>query len=454
MLKKILVIKDFLLKDIWHIHLKDLSPKKALQIKALQVLILSIRGIYEDKIQQRAAALTLYTLLSIVPILAIGFGVAKGFGYDQYLKGQLISYLDTKEAQKVTKPDDPEKVDYSDAYRQVIEQLINFADSMLAKTKGGLVAVVALGLLFWTVMQVLSNIESSFNDIWQIKKSRPFVRKLTDYLSMMFITPVLLIGITIAIVTLKALKVHSLISPFLFLTVKLAPVVLIIILFSLIFIIMPNTKVKIISGLVGGVIAGIIFYLTQQVYVYFQIGVSTNNAIYGGFAALPLFIIWLQLSWTILLFGAKVAFATQNIEMYAYETESVHMSDYSRRVLALLITHRITQNFKEGLKPLSPNQLSKELKIPIRMTKSLLQDLVRCNILAEVYTDKPKLTAYQPSQDIERYSIKFIMETLDKEGEEYIALKDSELTQKIVTFHEKFYKQIEKMPENAQLKDL
>jgi membrane protein len=325
---------------------------------------------------------------------------------------------------------------------------------VLLKTKGGLVAIVALGLLFWTVMKVLGNIESSFNDIWQIKKSRSFVRKLTDYLSMMLIAPVLIVGITLAMVTLKTLKVHSLISPFLFLAIKLSPVILIIILFSLIFIIMPNTKVKVLSGLIGGIVSGIIFYLLQQIYVYFQIGVSSNNAIYGGFAALPLFIIWLQWSWTILLFGAKVSFSTQNIELYAFEAESIHMSNYSRRVLALLIAHRITHNFKEGLKPLTSNQLSRELKIPIRMTKSILIDLVNCNILSEVYTEKAKYSAYQPSQDIERFSIKFIMETLDKEGEEFIPLKDTDLAKKIVTFHEKFYKQIEKMPENAQLKDL
>lgn len=454
MIKKFFKIWEFLIKDIWSLSLSDLSPKKAKKIKWLRILLLSIRGIYENKIQQQAAALTLYTLLSIVPILAIGFGIAKGFGYDQVLKGQLISYLENNEAKQENLTDNQEKIDYAKAYKQIAEQLLTFADAMLAKTKGGLMAVIAFGLLFWTVLKVLGNIESSFNDIWQIKRPRPFIRKLTDYLSMLLITPVLLISITVALVSLKTLKVHSLISPFLFLAIKISPIILIILLFTLVFIIMPNTKVKFISGLVGGVLAGVGFYLIQQVYVYFQIGVSANNAIYGGFAALPLFLIWMQLSWTILLFGAKVTFATQNIELFEYEEETIYLNDYSRRILAIQIAHRIIQNFQNGIKPLTANELSEDLRIPIRMIKSVLNDLVKCRILSEVLTENPKITAFQPAQYIGRISIKFIMESLDKLGKNYIAKEKSEFTQKIMAIQDNFYQHIESLPDNYLIKDL
>lgn len=434
--------------------MSDLSPKKALKIKALRILMLSIRGFYEDKIQQRAAALTLYTILSIVPILAIGFGIAKGFGYDQILKTQLLSNLESNEVKQESEASSQQDVDYAKAYKQIAEQLLSFADSMLAKTKGGLMAVIALGLLFWTVMKVLGNIESSFNDIWQIKRPRPFIRKLTDYLSMMLISPVLLISITIALVSLKTLQVHSLISPFLFVLVKLSPIVLIVLLFTLVFIIMPNTKVKFIPALIGGALAGIVFYVTQQVYIFFQIGVSANNAIYGGFAAVPLFLIWLQLSWLILLFGAKVAFAAQHIELYELENETIYLNDYSRRIVANQITFRIIQNFEKGLKPLTPGDLSTELKIPIRMIKTILNDLVKCNILSEVLTDNPKITAFQPAQYIDNISIKFIFEKLDKLGENYIPQEKAELTKKIVAIHEKFYEHMDKSSDNLLVKNL
>lgn len=454
MIKEINRIWIFLTKDIWGLRMSDLSPRKALKIKALRILMLSIRGFYENKIQQRAAALTLYTILSIVPILAIGFGIAKGFGYDQVLKTQLLSNLESNEVKQESEATSQQEVDYAKAYKQIAEQLLSFADSMLAKTKGGLMAVIALGLLFWTVMKVLGNIESSFNDIWQIKRPRPFIRKLTDYLSMMLISPVLLISITIALVSLKTLQVHSLISPFLFILVKLSPIVLIVLLFTLVFIIMPNTKVKFIPALIGGALAGIVFYITQQVYVYFQIGVSANNAIYGGFAAVPLFLIWLQLSWLILLFGAKVAFAAQHIELYELENETIYLNDYSRRIVANQIAFRIIQNFEKGLKPLTPADLSTELKIPIRMIKSILHDLVKCNILSEVLTDNPKITAFQPAQYIDNISIKFIFEKLDKLGENYIPQEKAELTKKIVAIHESFYEQIEKSSDNILVKNI
>ena len=454
MREKIFNLRDFLLKGIWSIRLSDLSPKKAKQIKAIRILLLSIRGIFEDKIQQRAAALTLYTLLSIVPVLAIGFGIAKGFGYDQYLKGQIESYLTTQEASKIAHPDQQADIDYSKAYRQIAEQLINFADSMLAKTKGGLMAVIALGILLWSVMKVLNNIESSFNAIWQIKKPRPFIRKLTDYIAMMFITPIFVISTTIALVTLQSVKVHSLLSPFLFILVKLSPIFLIIIMFTFMFIIMPNTRVKFTSGLVGGVIAGIIFYLTQKLYFYFQVGISNYNAIYGGFAALPLFLLIMQLSWQIILLGAKFSFSTQNVDMFEFETETVHMSDYSRRILSMLLVHRVIQNFTTGLKPLTAHDLSHELKIPIRMIKALLTDLVDCNIFSEVTTKKPKVMAYQPAQYIERFSIKFVMDSIDKHGENYIHKHDSTITNKLIEIHDKFFEKIDKLPENILLKDL
>jgi len=458
MRQKLLAIWDFLTRGIWSLRLTDFSPRKAMQIRALRILLISIKGVYQDKIQLRAAALTLFTVMSIVPILAMGFGIAKGFGYDQYLKKQAIAYFDNKIQEANDNNDEEgsedENIESYTVYKQVTEQLITFADALLARTKGGLMAVVALVLLFYTVMKVLGNIESSFNDIWQVKKPRAFVRKFTDYFSMMLISPLFLFSAIFGIVSLQTIKVHSLLSPFLFILIKILPIILIIALFTMIFIIMPNTKVKFTAGLVGGVLAGIIFYITQQVYIIFQIGVSSNNAIYGGFAALPLFIILLQVSWLIVLFGAKVSYATQNYEMHEFEEETTHMSDYSRRILSLLVTHRIIQNFKLGHKPMSINELHKELHIPIRMLKAIIQDLVKCRILSEVLTDKPKVTAFQPAQYIERFTVKFVIEELDKLGETYLKNRHEEITQKLVVIHNNFFETIGSHPDNVLIKDI
>lgn len=442
MLDKFIVIRDFLTKGIWSLRLSDFSPRKALQIKALRILVISIRGIYEDKIQQRAAALTLYSILSIVPILAMGFGIAQGFGFAKVLEELLRSNLSE--------------------YEDIAEKLITFANSMLQKTKGGLVATVGLILLIYTIMKVFNNVESSFNDIWQVKKGRTYARKLSDYLSMMLISPIFFITSSAVNVYLtdrvheinKHAEVVSFISPVLFSVLKVVPFLLIIILFMLIYVTMPNTKVTFRAGLVGGIVAGTAFQVTQWAYIYFQIGVSNYNAIYGSFAAIPLFIIWLQVSWLIVLIGAKMSYATQNYEMHEFETETVQMSDYSRRILSLLVTHRIIESFKHGLKPPTATELSNELRIPIRMLKLILHDLLRCKIISEVMTDKIKITAFQPAQYLERFSIKYVMEKLDKLGEHYSLEEHSEVIRKLVEIHEKFFASIDAMPENVLLKDL
>lgn len=461
MIKKVLRIWNFLSKDIWSIHLREIHPKRAWPIKAMRILLISIRGIYEDKIQLRAAALTLYTLLSIVPVLALGFGIAKGFGYDQLLESKVETYLNTKAQEMTTKPTGASESQIT-GYEEIVNQLISFANAMLAKTKGGLVAGIGIALLFWTVMKVLSNIENSFNGIWQVKRGRPFVRKFSDYLSIMFIAPVFIITASAVNVYVnnklveisKHVEVVHFISPVLFLVLKVVPYLLIYMLFTIVYMIMPYTKVTFKAALIGGLIAGSVFQITQMAYIFFQIGVSSNNAIYGSFAAIPLFIIWLQISWLIVLFGAKIAFAVQNVDWYEFEAETVQMSDYSRRILALMVTHRIIQNFKKGEKPLTIDEISHQLILPMRMLKAIIADLVKSNILSEVLTDKPKITAYQPSKNIDHYSVKYVIEILDKHGHNTIPDMRLEKTQRLLEIHDAFMKSVEQHPENVLLKDI
>lgn len=453
MREKFNYIKEFLTTGIWSIKQSDISPKKALQIKALRILIISIRGIYEDKIQQRAAALTLYSMLSVVPVIALGFAVAKGFGYDQYLQNEVLSFFDQK-IETGVEPDPAGNGDLNSAYKQVAQQLFGFADALLAKTQGGLMAVISIIVLFWTIMNVLGNIESAFNDIWQVKKPRSFMRKFTDYFSMMFIAPIIFITAIVGIVSLQSIEVHALLSPFLFIVVKFLPIILLILLFTLIFMVMPNIKVTLRAGLVGGILTGTIFFIVQQVYIFFQIGVSQYNAIYGGFAALPLFIIWMQISWLIVLFGAKISFATQNYQLYEFESTAIQLSDYSRRILALLVVHRVIQNFQNGQKPNTTVELSQDLHIPPRILKEVLNDVIRCRILSEVVSDKPKVSAYQPAQNIDTFSIKYVMASLDKLGDNTLVAKDSDLTRTLISLNEDFFKAIETHPGNKLLKDL
>ena len=304
MISKIL---NFIKTDIWRIRLKDQPRKKTLLIKPLRIILLALRGFDENKCQLRASALTFYTLLSIVPVVAMAFGISKGFGLDKMLEKQLLEKLPGQQ--------------------EVVTQIITFARTLLDNTKGGMIAGIGVAVLFWTVIKVLGNIEKSFNDIWGIKEARSLGRRFSDYLSVMLLCPVLLImssGATVFLATQITLLTEKfaflgVFAPAIFLIVKLLPFCVIWALFSFIYIFMPNTKVYFKSGLIAGIAAGTIYQVVQWIYINFQVGVSKYNAIYGSFAALPLFLVWLQLSWLIVLLGVEISFARQNVDTYEFE---------------------------------------------------------------------------------------------------------------------------------------
>lgn len=217
---------------------------------------------------------------------------------------------------------------------------------------------------------------------------------------------------------------------------------------------MPNTKVNVKSGIIAGVVAGSIFQLTQWAYIHFQIGVSNYGAIYGSFAALPLFLMWMQISWLIVLFGAEISYSDHNIDLYEFETETVQISPYAKRIIGLLVAHKIIQNFKNCEHPITSLELSKQLKLPIRLVKNTLSDLIKVNIVSEVIVPRPKLAAYQPALNIDCLTVKFVMDKLDKQGHSSIIDLSSENTKRLLEIHNVFTTTVEKLPENLLLKDL
>ena len=328
----------FITVDIWRIRLEDLPFGKSFLIKQLRIFLLTLRGFDEDKCFFRASSLTFYTILSIVPVAAMLFGIAKGFGFETMLKRELFEKFP------------------GEAQQEVLWKVFDFAESMLLATKGSVIAGIGLVILFWSVVKVLSNIEASLNDIWEIKEARSWGRKFADYLAVMLLSPLLILmssSATVFITTqftklANEIKLVGFISPFIFLSFKLIPYFLIWILFTIIYVLMPNTKVSIKSGFVAGIIAGTIFQVVQWAYISFQVGTARYNAIYGSFAALPLFLMWVQISWWVVLFGAELSFANQNVDTYEYEPDSKKVSPAFKRVLTLQIAHLLVKNFAKG----------------------------------------------------------------------------------------------------------
>jgi membrane protein len=186
--------------------------------------------------------------------------------------------------------------------------------------------------------------------------------------------------------------------------------------FTLLFIIMPNTKVKFKSALIGGIISGTMFQLLQYGYIHFQSLLTGYGAVYGSFAAMPLFLIWLQTSWLIVLFGAEMGFANQNVEHYEAESESINISNHLKRAISLLIFREIVLNFKNGKPAATAEDMANKLDLPVRLVRDVLYELLEIELISETLTRNVKENAYQPAQDIQRFTVGYVLELLEKRG--------------------------------------
>ena len=441
-LKKLSDTVQFLNADIWRLQAHKLPPRRSFWITQLRILLLAVRRFNIDKCELRASALTFYSLLSIVPVVALAFAVAKGFGVEKILGEQLMAKMQGQE--------------------EVAERIISFAQSFLENTRGGAIAGVGIVLLFWTVIKVLGNVEASFNDIWGVKTSRTMGRKLADYLSIIMICPVLLIlasSVTVLLTTqvsglLERLSFLGYLADVLIWVLKILPYGVIWLVFTFIYVFMPNTKVELKSALWGGILAGTIYQLVQLAYITFQIGVSNYGAIYGSFAALPLFLVWLQMSWLIVLLGAEISFAHQNVATYEFEQDCLSASYSFKRMIALMIASRCVKNFLHAEKPLTAEDISRESEVPIRLVRSVLSDLTEARLLSEIRLDHHEDVAYQPACDIRRLTVAGIIERLDQQGATTVPIVESPEIQKLRETLMRLSETSEQSSANLKLQDL
>ena len=438
--QRITKIFRFVTDGVWRVRLDDYPKSIALLLRYLRVVLLSFRRFGEDRIQLRASALTYYTLLAIVPILAVGFGIAKGFGFDKDLEQELIANFKGQE--------------------DVLIWIIDLAHSALDTVKGGVIAGVGLVMLVWSVMSVLGNIESSFNDIWQIRKQRSYVRRFTNYLSLMLVAPIFIFLANSGNLYMasKLTSISSQISivnlsPFALFLMKLIPYVMTWMLFTLLYIALPNTRVKFMSALLAGILSGTAFQLVMWAYIDMQMFMTRTNAIYGSFAVLPLLLIVLQLSWLIVLLGAEISFANQNIELYELENESIQISPYAQRAYNILLLEHIVQRFIGGKNPQTTQELANRMKIPVRLVRVVLADLLSSRLVTEVCTEKEREYAYAPARDVGKYTIKYIVESLDKNGNNHILDKPTDELRKVLYIQENFLRAMEQAPDNILIQD-
>ena len=286
--------------------------------------------------------------------------------------------------------------------------------------------------MLYTVLMLVSNIEEAFNEIWQVKKSRSVFRTFTDYLAMFFVFPILIVitsGLSIYITAIAdRMPDFLMLGSAMRTMIDLIPYVLMACMFIALYIFMPNTKVKFKSVIVPGILAGIAMQGLQFVYINSQIFLSSYNAIYGSFAALPLFMLWLQISWTICLFGAELCYTNQNLDYYDYDANANEISHRYKLMICALLMSRICRRFKEGKKPYSVMELREETQIPIRFVTDLLFEMIDADLLIEVNSDeKGDESRFIPAQDINSLTLGTLIDRLEARGTWKVDLDISKL---------------------------
>jgi len=410
--KQIEKIIRFFETGMWRITQGDVSPVRFLLLEILKKVVLAIRFFTAKRVLQKASALTYSTLLAIVPILAVVFAIARGFGYNKYIE---VWFREAFESQP-----------------QVAEVIIGFVNSYLIHTKSGVFLGIGLVFMLYTVLMLVSNVEDAFNEIWQVKKPRSIFRTFTDYVAMFFMFPIIIVltsGISIFMATIAdSMPNFLLLGPSIRFMIDLLPYVLMSAMFVALYVFMPNTHVRPTSAIIPGILAGFAMQGLQIIYIHSQIFLSSYNAIYGSFAALPLFMLWVQISWTICLFGAELCYTNQNLDYYDYDANTGEISHRYKILLSALLMSRICRRFANGQRPMSALELREMTTIPIRIVNDLLFELMDAGLVIEITSDeKGETSRFMPAEDINNLSLGTMIDRLESRGQWKIDLDVSEL---------------------------
>ncbi|MDA3902070.1 MAG: YihY family inner membrane protein [Desulfuromusa sp.] len=389
---------------LWEQNPTDLSLLQRMLLRQVQTIALVLRDFAVNQCLLRASALTYYTMLSLVPLLALTFALLKAFGVQNLLQPLII-----------------EKLNVGDG--QVADVILGYINNTQVTQLG------AIGLVFLivAVVSLLTNVEKSFNHIWGVKDIRPLLRRFADYLSVILAGPVLIIG---AISMTSTLASNSLVQKLIemqmvgnliLLLFKIAPFLFMWLAFTGLYIFMSNIKVEWRAAFFGGVVGGTLWQIAQVGYVHFQVGVGRYNAIYGTMAALPIFMVWLYLSWVIVLFGLGVCYAKQNLRTSGRDLRGSEVSRncFEQVALALLVT--LADRFAKGEPALSNEQLAKFLFIPPRLCRSILSLLIKIGFVSELCTLAGRCQ-YQLGRSAENLSVAEILKKMGDFGEEALYL--------------------------------
>jgi len=368
----------FIRTDVWH------DPEHAGRLRifayqVLRVLLLTLNGLRDQMILLRASALSYSTLLAIVPLLAIAFSMMKGLGVHSHIEQLLVNYLTAEQ-----------------------EELSNRIIEYISNTDFKALGALGTGVLIIAVLMMLSNVERTFNDLWGVTRDRRITRKITDYISVLILGPLLMV-ISTAMITsvsshtvVQTLSRYEIFEQFFVLFNTILPHAGLWIAFTAMYALMPNTRVRFLPALIAGVVCGSLWEMAFRLYTDFNIGMARYNTIYGTFAVLPIFIVWLYISWIIVLIGAQMSYAIQNVRSHQQEYKSFTVGQEQREEMALHVMMKIVGQFHLGALPLTTAGLSKSLSIPVRLVQEIVERLSAEGLVQEIYGEEQR---YHPAKN-------------------------------------------------------
>jgi membrane protein len=397
-------ITRFIRYDMWRktsTEVDGFFPR--LGITIIRTIVLVIRGFSNKGLNDKAKSLTYSLIFAVIPILAMVVAVAQGFGVADVIETQL----------------DKSFLGETGMVPTIMEMVYRYLDT----AQGGVFIGIGLLILLWAVYSFFESVETMFNNIWNVERSRSILRQMTTYIAIVVLIPVVIVcsaGINIFVQSTmenmpRVAEVHKLVQQdgFRFLQFFMSWL-----LFTWMYVAIPNTKVRFVSAVVPGVLMGTLFQLLQMFSVYLIAFLSRTSIVYGAFATIPILMTWLQYTSLLILIGAEMSYAIQNNEEFEYEHDLSSMSRRYKDFIMLYLLHTIIKRFEADEAPLTAHELAVRDHLPIRLVNQLLSRMVQTGILREVYVEEEEEKTFQPALDTHKISIGMVSDRIEQQGTE------------------------------------
>ena len=405
------IISQFLVSGIFRMSESELPKSRRMVVRFFKTFVLSVKGFINPNLVSKASSLAYYSVMAIIPILALMTSIGRGFGFQTSIETFIVDNVGNAE---------------------IATFLMGLVSSYLEYAKGGVFVGIGVAILIWVAINLFRFVEKNLNQIWNVKKSRSIVKQLTTYITILVAVPLLIVissSLSVAannyVESVSATTMGSYFFPFYRFFLKLTPYLVYWILFTLLYMILPNTKVNLRSAFTAGFVAGTGVMILASFYINGQISLSRYNAVYGSVAAIPMLMFMLQLVWYVILYGAELSYVSQNLESYSFSDDTKLITRRYMDYTTVLITHHMVKNMEHGEAPCSARQIADTYNLPMRLTENVLNLLTDIQLVSEIYLDNEKEKTFQIAVDINQLSLEMLFSKINLFGSEAFLLNNN-----------------------------